>query len=152
MRYKWCSSLDMQWFLFQIHSLGTNAPHTHTYTHTNVQNEFWPKSSCVLTKGSPDPESGMRWFRLWFSCVCLCLRNLVSVGMCYIHASPVVMCQSVTSWCAMRGSWLPCSNTQICTPPMRSGGRCCYSVIISFVIIDFIMVLFCNHLRVTLIF
>lgn len=51
-----------------IYSLGTDTLHTHTHTHThrqeNDQNEFSPKSSCVLTKGSPDPESGMWWFRL----------------------------------------------------------------------------------------
>lgn len=164
MRYKWCSPLDMQWFLFQIYSLGTDTLHTHTHTHThrqeNDQNEFSPKSSCVLTKGSPDPESGMWWFRLWLSSVCLCLWNLVSVGMCDIHVSTsgnvlvndIIVCN---------GRKLVCSKIRILAAPTKSGEwrwlflkLCHHHHLHYFYRLYCTNILYCtnNHLRVTLIF
>lgn len=83
------------------------------------------QSPCVSSpNGSPDPDSGMWWFRLCvrlvYACVC---EYLVCVFMCDISASPVVMCQNMTSWAVIR-NWLLCGGIKIHSTLLGRGGKC----------------------------
>lgn len=94
----------MQWFLLQIYSLET-PPDKHMSRRNFDQSPCVssPKAALTLNQecGGLDcvPSLYMLVFVI-FWLVCVCLSD--------IRGSVVVMCQSMTSWCVMRGSWLLC--------------------------------------------
>lgn len=104
----------------------SNIQSGNTTRQTHVQKEFWPESLCVLTKGSPDPESGMWWFRLcaqpvyacfcdFLACVCV-FEWYTRICSGNVSVRDIMVCNE-RKLAALRGN-------RIQSAPVGNGGRC----------------------------